>query len=158
MFIGINFKKLIVSLIIPIGMGLLSMWLTNGAMETYATLNQPPLSPPGLLFPIVWTILFILMGTAMYLVWDTDTGSQNKRVALRLYGIGIALNFFWTIFFFNFGLYGFSILWLILIIIELILTMYYFYQVKKTAAYLLIPYLLWCLFALYLNIGVYSLN
>ena len=153
MFIGINFKKLIVSLIIPIGMGLLSMWLTNGAMETYATLNQPPLSPPGLLFPIVWTILFILMGTAMYLVWDTDTDSQNKRVALRLYGIGIALNFF-----FNFGLYGFSILWLILIIIELILTMYYFYQVKKTAAYLLIPYLLWCLFALYLNIGVHSLN
>ena len=95
----IKWKPLIICLLIPLAVGGLSALLTMGSMDVYANLNQPPLSPPGFLFPIVWTILFILMGISSYLIFVSD--DRNKTKALVLYAIQLVFNFVWSLIFFN---------------------------------------------------------
>ncbi len=151
-------RELLVCIAIPLAAGGVSAWLSREGMSAFEALNKPPLSPPGWLFPAVWTILFVLMGLASYLVLTSDQPRQTVRRALRLYGIQLGVNFFWPIFFFNLSLYLFSFLWLILLWILILAAIERFYQISQTAGYLMVPYFLWVTFAGYLNLGVYLLN
>lgn len=154
----IDMKKLIISIAIPLAVGGLSSLITGGGMDSFGMLNKPPLSPPGILFPIVWTILYTLMGIASYLVFISDADREEKNNALFIYGLQLAVNFFWPIFFFQLEWYLFSFFWLLLLWVFILRTIMLFYPISKTAAYLLFPYLLWVTFAGYLNLGIYFLN
>lgn len=152
----IQWKRLLVYLAIPLGVGALAGILTKDSMMQFSPLNRPPLSPPGWLFPVVWTVLFLLMGYASYLVSRSD--SVQKRPALILYAIQLIVNFFWSIFFFNFEWYLFSFFWLVLLWVLILLTIRAFWRISPTAAILLIPYLLWVTFAGYLNLAIWLIN
>ena len=151
----IQWKNLITCLAIPLAVGSLSSLLTRNSMETFQTITKPSLAPPGWLFPVVWTILYILMGIASYLV--LTSGKPNDK-ALATYGIQLVFNFFWSIIFFNMELYLFAFIWLVLLWLLIFKTTLLFYQISKPAGYLMIPYLLWVTFAGYLNLSIYLLN
>ena len=154
----VNKKLLIICLVIPLAVGGIAALLTGGGMDTFETLNQPPLSPPGWLFPVVWTILYILMGIASYLVLTSGKSEENIRRALVLYGIQLAFNFLWPIFFFGLSAYLFAFIWLVALWLLILATTVSFYRISDIAGYLMIPYLVWVTFAGYLNLGVYLLN
>ncbi|MEA4823363.1 MAG: TspO/MBR family protein [Clostridiaceae bacterium] len=152
-----RWKALIVNLAIPLAVGGLAGLLTQSSMAAYADVIKPPGSPPGILFPIVWTILYLLMGISSYLVW-TQPDSPAKRLALSLYAVSLAVNFLWPIVFFTAKAYlpAFVVL---LALWGLVLAMIFaMHRVKPVAAWLQIPYLLWLTFAAYLNLGVFILN
>ncbi len=153
-----DWKKLIIAIAIPLGVGGLSAWLTSDAMESFSALKQPPLSPPAKLFPIVWSILFALMGYASYRVWVAITGYEKRRMALTAYGIQLVFNFLWSIIFFNLGEYLFAFVWLAALWILIFITQQRFASIDKIAGYLLWPYLIWVAFAGYLNLGIWLLN
>lgn len=119
----------------------------------YDNLVKPPLAPPSILFPIAWTIIYLLMGISYYIVKD-DLSPKEKK----LYYIQLTVNALWSIIFFTFKWYLLSVLWIILLDILVIAMIITFYKKNKISAYLQIPYLLWLLFATYLNIGIYVLN
>lgn len=148
-------SSLIVSILIPIAIGTLSA-LFSGNMSIYSEINKPSFAPPGFLFPIVWTILYILMGVSSYIVYES--GSIYKSNALKLYALQLFFNFFWSILFFRFDMYLLAFFWLLAMIIIIIAMIYNFHKISPLAAYLQIPYLLWCIFASYLNFAVYLLN
>lgn len=147
-------KELIVAILIPVILGFIFSMFTNSS-TVYKELIKPKLSPPGYFFPIVWTILYILMGISSYLIYEKE-GIDNKRI--KLYGIQLFVNLFWTIIFFNFRLYLLSFLWLVFLIILVIMMIKEFLNIDKKAAYLQIPYLIWILFASYLNFSIFILN
>ncbi len=154
----INLRKLISSILIPVLTGLLASALTRNSMDIYTRIISPPLSPPGLLFPVVWSILYVLMGISLYIIRDSSGKSEDKRAGYLFFAVQLIFNFLWTIVFFNLGWYLFAAIWLVLLIILIALNIFYFGKVNSVAAALLIPYLLWCAFALYLNIGIVILN
>ncbi len=151
----IYWKKLILCLIIPLAVGGLSAFLTKDGMEIFKTLNKPPLSPPGKLFPFVWTILYIMMGFASYIVL---VSKKPNTLGLIAYGVQLFFNFFWSIIFFNKQMYLFSFIWLVVMWLLILAATVLFYRNTKLAGYLMIPYLLWVTFAGYLNFGIYFLN
>ena len=153
-----NYKLLILCIVIPLAVGSLAGFITKDSMETFNMLNKPSLSPPGIVFPIVWSILYILMGIASYLVITTGSGNNKVKEALVYYGLQLLFNFLWSIWFFSFGWYLFAFIWLLLLWVLIFNTIVSFYDITKTAAYLLIPYLLWVTFAGYLNFAVYLMN
>jgi len=153
-----NLKKLVTSIFIPVAVGLLSWLLTKDSMNIYSEIISPPLSPPGFIFPIVWSILFVLMGVSLYLVRETKGNDELKRKGYIIFGTQLLFNFLWSIVFFNFRWFLFSAIWLILLIGLIIFNILYFGKINETAGLLLVPYLLWCSFALYLNIGIFILN
>lgn len=153
-----NYKLLILCIVIPLAVGSLAGFITKDSMETFNMLNKPSLSPPGIVFPIVWSILYILMGIASYLVITTGSGNNKVKEALVYYGLQLLFNFLWSIWFFSFGWYLFAFIWLLLLWVLIFNTMASFYDINKTSAYLLIPYLLWVTFAGYLNFAVYLMN
>ena len=152
-----NKKPLIVSLLIPLITGGLSALLAGG-MENFKTLNKPPLSPPGWIFPVVWTILYLAMGLASYLVYKADAPQYKKNSALLFYGLQLFFNFFWSIIFFGWEMYLFAFIWILVLWLLIIITTVKFWDINKTAGYLMMPYLLWVTFAAYLNLGIYILN
>lgn len=154
----VKWKPLLISLAIPLAVGGLSALVTRSEMKAFSQLNQPPLSPPAWLFPVVWTILFLLMGLASYLVFTAEAPDGSTRKALTVYGIQLGVNFFWSILFFNLKWYLFSFFWLVLLWALILVTMARFFPIRKTAGWLLTPYLLWVTFAGYLNFGIYFLN
>ena len=127
-------------------------------MQEYGMVTKPPLSPTAILFPIVWTILYVLMGVGSYLMLTFDGRKEEIKSALSVYVWQLLVNFLWTTFFFNFGWYLFSFFWLVLLWILVLIMLIRFYRVSKVAAYINIPYLVWLTFAGYLNLGVYFLN
>ena len=152
----INLKRLLISLAMSLGTGLLSGLISTSGMDSFETVVQPPLAPPAFLFPIVWTILYILMGISSYIVWESD--SENKQKALAVYGLQLAVNFFWSIIFFNYQAYLFALIWIILLWVLIIIMIYEFSKASKLSAILQIPYLLWVTFATYLTFGIFLLN
>ena len=154
----INYKLLIICITIPLAVGSLSGFISARAMDSFSQLNQPPFSPPGFLFPIVWTILYILMGIASYLVLTSGQSQTKIKDAMITYGLQLFFNFFWSIIFFNLEWYMFAFVWLVVLWVLIFNTIISFYEISKTAAYLLIPYLIWVTFAGYLNLGIYLLN
>lgn len=153
----IQWKKLIICIAIPLATGGISAWLTSDSMKTFGRLNQPPLAPPAWLFPVVWTILYVLMGIASYLVL-TAGKPYRARTALTVYGAQLFFNFFWSIIFFNLEMYLTAFIWLLIMWLLILITALLFCRITKPAGYLLIPYLIWVAFAGYLNLGIYLLN
>ena len=154
----INTKQFIIALALPLGVGALAAWISRSGMAQYQNLNQPPLAPPGWLFPIVWTILYLLMGYSSYRIYTSGADSKAIRQSLCLYGVQLLVNFLWPLVFFGlqWRLTAFFILlalWLLVF-----LTMRSFSSIDEKAGDLLIPYLLWITFAGYLNLGVFLRN
>ena len=154
----IDWKKLIVCIAIPLLTGALAAVLTRGAMMEFGALKQPPFSPPPWLFPIVWTVLYTLMGISSYVIVQSDARAEEKERALMVYFYQLVVNFLWPIFFFNFGWYLFAFFELLVLGIALFVMIRRFAEISKLAAYLNIPYLIWLTFAAYLNLGVWWLN
>ena len=134
----------------PLLIGGLVGLLTKNSME-YNALIKPPLSPPAITFPIVWSILYLLIGISYYLF-----RKDNERS--NLYILNLVFNFTWPFFFFTFRWYFFSLLWILILDISLVFLIKEFYNKKRISAYLLIPYLVWLIIATYLNIGIFILN
>lgn len=153
-----NWKSLLVSLAIPLAVGGISAFATRKSMKEFAHLRQPPLSPPMWVFPVVWTILFLMMGLASYLVYTSGGRRGEKRSALWVYGIQLAVNFVWPILFFNLSWWLLAFFWLILLWLMILGMTVQFYRLRPGAGILLIPYLAWVAFAGYLNFGIYLLN
>lgn len=154
----IDWKKLIIAVAIPLGVGIFASLLSADTMQTFETLKKPVLAPPAWLFPVAWTILYVLMGIASYRVWTAVAVGERRKQALTLYGIQLAFNFFWTLIFFNLGEYFFAFVWLVALWILIFLTKRQFGTIDKIAEYLLVPYLIWVAFAGYLNLGIWILN
>lgn len=152
----VNLKKLLIALIIPLAVGGLAAFASGSFSERYAVMNKPPASPPGWLFPIVWTVLYLMMGYAAYIV--SMTGGANRQEAMTAYYLQLALNFLWPVLFFRFRLYTVAIFELLLLIAAVIVMVIRFSHIDERAGYLTLPYLIWLCFALYLNIGVAVLN
>lgn len=154
----INKKLLAICIAIPLLVGAVAGLLTSNAMRDFQVLNRPPLSPPGWLFPVVWTILYTLMGISSYLIKTSDADPKEISDALNIYYYQLVVNFLWSIFFFNFQWYLFSFVWLVLLWALIVLMIKRFDGISKTAAYLNLPYLIWVTFAGYLNFGIWWLN
>ena len=154
----VNIKKLAICIAIPLIVGGVSALISGGGMRAFNELNKPPLSPPGWLFPVVWTLLYVLMGIASYLVLVSGEDEAKVTSALKTYGLQLAFNFFWSIIFFNLESYLFAFIWLVALWILILLTMIKFFRIREAAGYLLLPYLAWVTFAGYLNLGIYLLN
>ena len=152
-----NVKKLSMAVAIPLVVGALSA-LLSGGMQDYMTLEKPPLSPPGWVFPVVWTILYIMMGYASYRVIYSGKDELHIQRALIAYGIQLFLNFLWSPFFFGLRWYLAAFFLLIALWVAILITMRKFLRLDEKAGDLLLPYLLWVCFAGYLNLGVYLLN
>ena len=150
-------KPYIVSALIALGVGGLSALITKDNMSEYFI--APPLSPPPVLFPIVWTVLYTLMGVSAALVYEKGK-EENIDItgALGVYIIQLVVNFFWSLIFFNMRAYLFAFVWIVLLWILIITMIKRFREISPSAAYLQIPYLLWVTFAGYLNLGVFLLN
>lgn len=154
----INKKLLIICLAIPLLLGGLAALITGGGMESFERLNKPPLSPPGWLFPVVWTILYLLMGAASYLVLRSGARREQIRRAIAVYGLSLGFNCFWPVFFFGLSAYLFAFVWLIGLWLLILWAMSLFYGLSAPSGYLLLPYIFWVSFAGYLNFGIYLLN
>ena len=152
-----NWKRLLICLGIPLAAGALGA-LLGGGMQNYQNINQPPLSPPGWIFPIVWSILYLLMGWASYRVVQSDAPKSDRIKALLLYAVQLFLNFLWPAVFFGLQWYWAAFVLLLVLWVMIYLTMHLFGLIDDTAENLLIPYLLWVTFAGYLNLGVALLN
>ena len=139
-----------------LAVGGLSALLTKDAMQSYEAVNKPALTPPGIVFPIVWTILYLLMGISMALVWEKD--GLQERQALALWIVQLAMNFCWSLIFFNAQAYGVALLWLAVLWLVILAMTAVFYTIRPLAGLLQIPYLLWVAFAGYLNFMIWQLN
>lgn len=158
MFMKIRWKTLIFNLAVPLITGAVSGFLTRSAMQQYGQLNQPPLSPPSAVFPVVWTTLFLLMGISAYLVTMKRSDGLKSFDLPAVYWIQLIVNFIWPLIFFNLAIYGIALAWLILLIIRVIYMIFQFHDITPAAGWLQVPYLLWLIFAGYLNAGIWLLN
>lgn len=146
-----NKFKLFIDILIPVAIGGIVGFIINPYID-YNSLVQPPLSPPSIVFPIVWTILYVLMGISYYLLKNP---SKKEKI---IYFIQLGVNALWSVFFFIGKFYLFSFIWIVLLDVLVIFMTGIFYHNNKASAYLQIPYLIWILFATYLNLGIYILN
>lgn len=152
----IKWKSLIICILIPLFVGGLSSFLTRSGTQEIKLLNKPPLYPPDIIFPIVWTVLYVLMGISSYIICTSENPQKTK--ALKTYAIQLVFNFLWTLIFFNMQAYLLAFFWIIALWIIIIAMIRQFRKINAAAAYLQIPYLLWVTFAAYLNFGIYWLN
>ena len=153
-----DLKRFLISIAIPLGTGGLSALITRGDMDLYSQIVRPELSPPGWIFPVVWSILYLLMGISLYLVWNSNTTYNDKRRAYIFFGVQLFLNFIWSPIFF--GAQRFLLAFIVLVLLWLFTLgmILSFYKISKPAGLLQIPYLLWLTFAGYLNLAIYILN
>ncbi len=150
--------RLIIAVLIPLAVGGLAAFLSQNSREVYASLVQPPLSPPGAVFPIVWSILYVLMGIASFLVYRKGTENPAVRDGLIWYALSLALNFLWPILYFRFGFLLLAFIEILALWLVVGITAIKFYNISKTAGFLMLPYWLWVTFAAYLNLGTWLLN
>lgn len=150
-----NIWHIVLSILIPLVIGFAGSML-GGSMALFDNIEKPWFAPLAILFPIVWSILYILMGISSYLVYKSN--SEYKKTALIIYDIQLILNALWSIIFFRFENFLLAFIWLVILTGVVILMMYYFYKSDKRAFYLQIPYLLWLIFATILNYSIYTLN
>lgn len=153
-----NIVTLIIAIFIPLVIGGISAALSAKGMVEYGNMNKPPLSPPPWVFSVAWTILYIMMGIASYFIAVTEWDTRGKMTAMIFYAIQLAMNFMWSIVFFNWGMYLVAFIWLMVMWLIVIICAFKFYSISKTAAFLMIPYIIWLTFAAYLNLGSYILN
>lgn len=138
--------------------GVLSGLLAGNSSEFYSGLIKPPLSPPAWLFPIVWQILYALMGISAFLIFTSDVETDKKRTAYLIYYLQLFFNFIWSIIFFRLKMPGLSAAVILILLVLIIAMITVFYKIRPAAGFLNIPYLIWTLFASYLNIGILILQ
>ena len=153
-----NWQGLLISILVAELIGTLSSLLSGPIKTDYTELIKPPLSPPGWIFGAVWILLYALMGIAAYLVYTSNAPEHIRIKAIMLYAIQLFVNFLWSIVFFRFQMPWLALIVIILLDILVILTIKAFKEINQTAAWLMIPYLVWLLFATYLNAGFALLN
>ncbi|MBQ7937531.1 MAG: tryptophan-rich sensory protein [Oscillospiraceae bacterium] len=146
----------IISVAISLGVGGISAFLSKDNMSIYSAVNRPALSPPSWLFPIVWTVLFVLMGIAAAIIWRSN--GKELDSALIFYGFQLVFNFCWPLIFFNFRAFGIAFFWLLVLLVLIGITAIKFYRINKTAGWMMLPYLAWVSFAGYLNYMIWQLN
>ena len=148
-----------ISILIPLAVGGLSSLITSGNMDIYSELNTPPLSPPAILFPIVWTTLYVLMGISAGIIFEKrESFGALAGSALFVYLGSLVVNFAWSIIFFNFNVFLLALIWLAFLLFLIVRTIVLYFMIDRTAAILQIPYALWVAFAGYLNFGIWLLN
>ena len=149
-----NIVKNIFYLFFPLLCGSLVGLLISNSMD-YGIINKPLLSPPSFIFPIVWSVLYLLLGLSYYLY---KKNSNDNLTLEKVYYVGLFVNLLWSVFFFILKWRLFTIFWTLLLLGLVIYLMYLYFKSYKPSFYLNIPYLIWLLFATYLTIGVYILN
>ncbi len=154
----INYKVLLTIIAITFAVSGLSGFLTSSSMEKYKGLIKPPLSPPSEVFGIVWPILYLLMAISLYIVLDSDISDDEKKSSILIYGVQLFVNFLWPIIYFNLEYRLFAFFTLVLLLVLVIAMTIRFFKINKYAGYLLIPYILWLIFAGYLNLATYLIN
>lgn len=153
-----GWKAYLIWILLTEAVGGLAALLTQESVKLYGSVIQtPPLSPPASVFPIAWTILYALMGVSAARIWLLP-GSAARRAALRVYLLQLAVNFFWSLWFFNLQAFGFAFFWLVLLCALIVRMLLAFRELDAPAGWLQLPYLLWVFFAGYLNYGVWMLN
>ncbi|MEO7394038.1 MAG: TspO/MBR family protein [Chitinophagaceae bacterium] len=154
-----NTVKLIISIAIPVGVGVLSgLFTTPEISGWYQTIVKPAWNPPNWIFGPVWTTLYLMMGIALYLIWKSDNDPIAKKTAITLFTLQLVFNFLWSFIFFNQHQIGWSLIEIIVLWIFILLTILAFAQVNKIAAWLLVPYISWVSFATILNYTIWKLN
>ena len=149
-----NFRIYLRSILIPVIVGAIVGFITSGFMD-YGSLIQPPLAPPAILFPIVWSILYVLMGVSYGIL---ESNSLVDSEINSIYYAQLFVNALWSFFFFVFKWRLFSFLWILLLLALVIVMIIRFYDKNKVAGLLQLPYLAWVTFASYLNLAIYLLN
>ena len=154
--------RLAVSIIVPLAVGGVAAIIAGDAMAKFGAFNQPPLAPPAWLFPVAWTVLYILMGIACFLVLirppDKKVTAEEKTFFFVVYGVQLIFNFFWSVFFFNFEWHLFAFIWLIALWLMVLALVIWGIKNQRAVMWVLLPYLLWVTFAGYLNIMIAILN
>lgn len=146
---------LIICIVTPILIGFISAMLTMKDMRIFSAMDKPYFCPPGIVFSIVWTILYILMGIASYFVLMTNAPTGLKMLAFTLYAIQLIMNFFWSLIFFQAKAYLLAFVWLAILFILVVLCMITFFRVKTLSGVLFIPYVAWLILAGYMNMAAY---
>ena len=152
-------KHYVIKILIALGVGGLAALLTRGNMDIYNEINTPALSPPAVLFPIVWSVLYVLMGVSAARVYsDPMAGDGKKREAMLIYYASLILNFAWSIIFFNLRSFGIAFVCIVLLLLTVIGTILKYKDISGWAAILQIPSAVWVAFAAYLNLAIGILN
>ncbi len=153
-----TWKQYALGILLTESIGALSGWLSKDGMKIFsASISKPPLSPPAFLFPIVWGILYALMGISAVRIYLSPQSTERNR-ALNVYITQLIVNFFWSLIFFNAQAFLFAFFWLLILWFLVLWMILLFHKVDPLSAKLQIPYLLWLSFAAYLNLGVWYLN
>lgn len=151
-------KATLLAVVLTELVGALAGLLTRRGTELYnVAVQKPSFSPPPIVFPLVWSVLYALMGVSVARIWRSER-SLARRQSLRLYGVQLGFNFFWSLIFFNLQAYGFALLWLAALWALVAAMLRAFSRVDRAAAWLQVPYLLWVSFAAVLNAAVWRLN
>ena len=158
MIFKLDLKKFLISIAIPLSFGGISALIVHGNTDIYSKINQPPLAPPSWMFPVGWTVLYLLMGISLYIIWNTRADSGKKQLAFLLFGIQLFLNLIWSPIFFGLQLFLPALIVLVFTWIFTAAMIVGFYSISKPAALLQIPYIIWLTFAGYLNFAIYLLN
>lgn len=151
-------RSYVIAILIPLAVGALSAFVTRNGMDIYSDVLTPPLSPPSIAFPIVWSLLFLLMGISSGIIYNSEAPPPQKRSALYTYGTSLFFNFCWSIIFFNLRMFLFSFVWLLLLLFLIVQTILKYNKITPLAAWLQVPYFLWVSFAGYLNFAIWLLN
>lgn len=154
----IKWKQLVICLAVPLAVGALAALLSRGGMKDYQDVYKPLLSPPALVFPVVWTILYAMMGLASYFVYTSTASPERIRRAMTAYALQLGANFIWPLLFFGLEIYLAAFIWLIVLFALALVCALRFGYIDGRAGKLMVPYLVWLFFAAYLNLGVYLLN
>ena len=152
-------KPYALSILIALAVGGLAAFITRNSMDLYEEIITPPLAPPGILFPIVWTVLYVLMGISAAMIYKSRAESYKDVLsALTTYASSLVVNFAWSIIFFNLKAFLLAFIWLLFLLYLVIRTIISYKPINRVAAYLQIPYAVWVLFAGYLNLAIWILN
>ena len=153
-----NIIELLIFILFAELVGALSALLTGDFSQSYSVIVKPPLSPPGILFPIVWTILYALMGVSAFIIFKAKKPQMYKSAALKVYALQLFVNFLWSIIYFRFELLLLAAADIILLDVLVFVMIVRFFKIRPSAAFINIPYIIWLLFATYLNIATVILN
>ncbi|WP_066894302.1 TspO/MBR family protein [Clostridium nigeriense] len=155
---NIKIIPLLLNIIIPLLGGLIVGYINRNSMDTYRNLKKFVFTPPDIVFAVVWIILYILMGIAAYRIYVKNKSNIDDKGAYFFYIIQLILNFMWSFIFFTFRLYGISFLWIIMLFVFVIITFIKFIKIDKIAGLLLIPYMIWLVYAGFLNFFIWVFN
>jgi tryptophan-rich sensory protein len=159
MFQKVSFSKLLASVALCLGTGIVgSVFTASSVASWYVLLEKPVFSPPAWVFSPVWTVLYILMGISLYLVWEKGLQQPGVKAGMFIFGIQLFLNLLWSLLFFGLRSPYYAFIEIVLLWFAILLTILQFRKISKTASYLLVPYILWVSFASLLNYYIWILN